>query len=69
MIKEMLANAAMYIGLPLSTLWIWQEFKDYIHLLSYLFNLKSNNQDRIQPSDKVFSASIFNVYPRYDVFE
>ena len=65
----MLANAAMYIGLPLSTLWIWQEFKDYIHLLSYLCNLKSNNQDRIQPSDKVFSASIFNVYPRDDVFE
>ena len=65
----MLANAAMYIGLPLSTLWIWQEFKDNIHLLSYLCNLKSNNQDRKQPSDKVFSASIFNVYPRDDVFE
>ena len=65
----MLANAIMYIGLPLSTLWIWQEFKDYIHLLSYLSNLKCNNRGRLEPSDKVFSASIFNVYPKYDVFK
>jgi len=69
MIKDLLANAAMYIGVPLSTLWIWHEFKDGVHLISYLCNLQSNNQNHLGHSDKVFSPSIFNVYPKYDLFE
>jgi len=70
MIKDVMASAAMYLGVPLSTLWIWQEFKDYVHLLSYLFRLRSNrNVEYVDHTDKVFTPLIFNTYPKYDIFE
>ena len=69
MIKEVLANAAMYIGLPLSTLWIWQEFKGYAHLLKYLQKLKYNYPGYLHHRRDGVSFSVFNTYPKYDVFE
>jgi len=69
MIKDVLATVGMYIGVPLSTMWIWQEFKDYIHLLSYLCSLKNNNRDNLMQDGEMFSPSVFNTFPKYDVFD
>jgi len=69
MIKDVLATVGMYIGVPLSTMWIWQEFKDYIHLLSYLCSLKNNNRDNLMQGGEMFSPSVFNTFPKYDVFD